>query len=137
MKNQNSSSEWIMAVPHLIGLAFRIGFDRRVPWETKAALGAGALYIISPIDGIPDFIPVLGQLEDLAIAIMLIDGMVNHLDYLIVREHWRGAPETLDRIGKIASTLTGFLPRMFRERIMKHAFKGNWPSMRKASLVTG
>ncbi len=42
--------------------------DPRVPWYAKAAAGAVAAYALSPIDLIPDFIPVLGYLDDLVIV---------------------------------------------------------------------
>lgn len=46
-------------------LAFR---DPRVPWYAKALMGLIIGYAISPIDLIPDFIPVLGQIDDLIIV---------------------------------------------------------------------
>lgn len=42
--------------------------DPRVPWAAKLLAGAVAAYALSPIDLIPDFIPVLGQLDDLLIV---------------------------------------------------------------------
>lgn len=42
--------------------------DRRVPWYAKAVAGAIAAYALSPVDLIPDFIPVLGYLDDLLIV---------------------------------------------------------------------
>ncbi|WP_436109379.1 YkvA family protein [Neorhizobium tomejilense] len=42
--------------------------DRRVPWHAKLVAGAIAAYALSPIDLIPDFIPVLGYLDDLLIV---------------------------------------------------------------------
>ncbi len=42
--------------------------DPRVPWFAKAAAGAVAAYALSPIDLIPDFVPVLGYLDDLIIV---------------------------------------------------------------------
>lgn len=42
--------------------------DPRTPWYAKAVLGATVAYAVSPIDLIPDFIPVLGQLDDLVIV---------------------------------------------------------------------
>jgi len=42
--------------------------DTRVPWYAKAVAGAVAAYALSPIDLIPDFIPVLGYLDDLVIV---------------------------------------------------------------------
>ena len=48
-----------------LGIAAR---DPRVPWYAKATAGAVAAYALSPIDLIPDFIPVLGYLDDLLIV---------------------------------------------------------------------
>jgi uncharacterized membrane protein YkvA (DUF1232 family) len=42
--------------------------DRRTPWVAKAVAAAVAAYALSPIDLIPDFIPVLGYLDDLVIV---------------------------------------------------------------------
>jgi uncharacterized membrane protein YkvA (DUF1232 family) len=42
--------------------------DPRVPWYAKAVAGAVAAYALSPIDLIPDFIPVIGYLDDLIIV---------------------------------------------------------------------
>lgn len=42
--------------------------DKRIPWISKAILGLTLVYFFSPIDIIPDFIPVLGQLDDLIIV---------------------------------------------------------------------
>ncbi len=42
--------------------------DARTPWHAKAVAGAVAAYALSPIDLIPDFIPVLGYLDDLLIV---------------------------------------------------------------------
>jgi uncharacterized membrane protein YkvA (DUF1232 family) len=42
--------------------------DPRTPWQAKLLAGIVAAYLLSPIDLIPDFIPVLGYLDDLLIA---------------------------------------------------------------------
>ncbi len=49
---------------HTLWLAFR---DRRTPWYVKAILVLLLLYLASPIDLIPDVIPVLGMLDDLVV----------------------------------------------------------------------
>ncbi len=50
---------------HTLYLACR---DPRVPWYTKAIVAIILGYVLSPIDIIPDFIPVLGQLDDIAVV---------------------------------------------------------------------
>ena len=49
-------------------LAWRLARNPRAPWRARAALFALFIYLAMPIDLIPDFIPVLGQLDDLLVA---------------------------------------------------------------------
>lgn len=59
--------------------------DPRTPWLPKAVLGATIAYALSPIDLIPDFIPVIGYLDDIIIVPLGL-----WLAYLLVpREVWR------------------------------------------------
>ena len=125
-QNVDTRNEWLLALPRLFALAIKLAFDRNIPWETKTTMGAALLYIISPIDGIPDFIPLLGQVEDIAIFLLLVDGIVNHLDRDVVLRHWTGKPETLENIGRFTARITRIMPAFIRDRVMKKAFRNNW-----------
>lgn len=57
-------------LPRYGRLAANMLRDDRVPFEARSALVAGGAYVISPIDLIPGFIPVLGQLDDLLVALL-------------------------------------------------------------------
>jgi len=46
--------------------------DPRIPWLSRILLGGAIAYTVSPIDLIPDFIPVLGHLDDLLIVPLLV-----------------------------------------------------------------
>lgn len=67
--------------------------DPRVPWYAKALLGAIALYAVSPIDLIPDFIPVLGLMDDLVIIPLGIALAARLVPRDIMDEHRRRARE--------------------------------------------
>ena len=56
---------WARAITRDVHALYLAGRDPRVPWYAKAAAAGVAAYALSPIDLIPDFIPVLGQLDDL------------------------------------------------------------------------
>ena len=58
--------------------------DREVPSGSKLALAAMAVYLASPVDLIPDFLPIVGYLDDLLVAAIVIDGLLNYLDALLV-----------------------------------------------------
>ena len=53
-------------------LAFHLGRDQRIPASRRAALIAGAVYLVSPIDLVPGFIPVAGQLDDAAAILVVL-----------------------------------------------------------------
>lgn len=60
--------EWARSLKRDIVALWLAARDPRVPWYAKAVAGAVAAYALSPIDLIPDFIPVLGYLDDLLIV---------------------------------------------------------------------
>lgn len=70
------------------GLAWRLLWDPRVPKMLKLLIpGAIAAYIILPVDLIPDFVPVLGQVDDLTTVLMGITALVRLSPKEAVTEH--------------------------------------------------
>ncbi len=114
----------LSSIGPLMRLIVALAMDRRVPWEAKTALGLAALYVVSPLDGIPDIIPVIGWLDDIAVILLIFDGMLNHLDADIVREHWKGDPADLDRIQTMVRKVASIIPQFVRDRVYKSAFRG-------------
>ena len=60
--------EWARAVRLDVLVVYLVARDSRVPWPVKVLAAAVAAYALSPIDLIPDFIPVVGYLDDLVIV---------------------------------------------------------------------
>jgi uncharacterized membrane protein YkvA (DUF1232 family) len=60
--------QWARSIKRDVLALWLAARDPRVPWYAKAVAGAVAAYALSPIDLIPDFIPVLGYLDDLFIV---------------------------------------------------------------------
>jgi uncharacterized membrane protein YkvA (DUF1232 family) len=54
-------------------LIAELAMDPRVPWSRKALLGIAAVYVMSPIDVIPDFIPFISRIDDVVVTIIAID----------------------------------------------------------------
>lgn len=79
--------QWARAIKrdtHALYLAAR---DPRVPWYAKVLALAVAAYALSPIDLIPDFIPVLGYLDDLIIVPLGIVAAIRLIPPGIIAEH--------------------------------------------------
>lgn len=57
-------------------LAWRLLRDPAVPLLVKLLPLAAALYLVSPIDGVPDFLPILGQLDDLGVMLLALESFL-------------------------------------------------------------
>jgi uncharacterized membrane protein YkvA (DUF1232 family) len=85
-------------LPNLVRLFAGLLRDRRVPLHAKVILAIAALWLASPIDLIPEFIPIAGQLDDAIVAAVALRIVVGAAGVDVVREHWRGDPATLERL---------------------------------------
>jgi uncharacterized membrane protein YkvA (DUF1232 family) len=77
--------------------------DPRVPTHRKLLLAALVVYLASPIDLIPDFIPVAGQLDDAILVAFVLRSILAAAGPGVVREHWRGPERSLDVLMRFAS----------------------------------
>ncbi|SCW90205.1 Uncharacterized membrane protein YkvA, DUF1232 family [Rhizobium mongolense subsp. loessense] len=68
MKLISKAKTWAKSLRRDIAALWLAARDPRVPWLAKATAAAVAAYALSPIDLIPDFVPVLGYLDDLVIV---------------------------------------------------------------------
>ncbi len=90
--------ELALLLPNLIRLFGGLLRDPRVPLRAKIVLGVASVWLASPIDLIPEFIPILGSLDDAVVAALALRFVLATTDAAIVREHWRGDPATLERL---------------------------------------
>ena len=74
-------------LPKFVRLFSRLVVDPRVPWKPKLALLAVALYLLIPFDVVPDFIPGLGQIDDLVLIYLGLQAFIRFCPQPIVREH--------------------------------------------------
>jgi uncharacterized membrane protein YkvA (DUF1232 family) len=68
-------------------LALRLARDGRVPLYAKLVLGAAVVYALSPLDILPDWIPVLGQLDDIAALAAGLSLFIRLCPPEVVEEH--------------------------------------------------
>jgi uncharacterized membrane protein YkvA (DUF1232 family) len=82
-------------VPDCAVLFKRLLQDERVPRTAKAVLALVIPYLLSPIDLIPDFIPVLGQLDDALIVVAVFGYVARRAGRQVVAELWPGSEHGL------------------------------------------
>ena len=95
--------ELALLLPNLIRLFGGLLRDGRVPLRAKIVVGFASVWLASPIDLIPEFIPIVGSLDDAIVAALALRFVLRTTDGSVVREHWRGDPATLERLLRIVS----------------------------------
>ena len=93
-----AARELALLLPNLILLFKDLLRDPRVPRGPKIVLAVGIVWLVSPIDLLPEFLPVIGPLDDAVVAALVLRHLVHRAGAEVVREHWRGEPDTLDLI---------------------------------------
>jgi len=78
---------FIRHLPQFVRLYWRLLWDRRVSIWPKALLVLAIIYVLSPIDLIPDFIPFVGELDDLVVLIAVCRLFVYLCPPKVVQEH--------------------------------------------------
>jgi uncharacterized membrane protein YkvA (DUF1232 family) len=82
-------------VPDCVVLFKRLLTDPRVDWWRKALLVVVLVYLASPIDLVPDFIPVAGQLDDAILVVLALRVLLRGSGPHLLAEHWPGPRQSL------------------------------------------
>ncbi|HZP27671.1 MAG TPA: DUF1232 domain-containing protein [Acidimicrobiia bacterium] len=101
---RTAAREVALLLPNLLWLFKGVAADPRVPRRSKALLLVGAAWVASPIDLVPEFVPVLGPLDDVVVAALILRHIVRRAGADVVAEHWRGDPATLSRLLRLTAS---------------------------------
>ncbi len=82
-------------VPDCVLLVTRLARDPRVPRRRKLLLVGAVAYLASPLDLVPDFIPVAGQLDDAVVVGLVLRHVVRAGGEPLIRELWPGPEQSL------------------------------------------
>jgi len=85
-------------LPACVTLLRRLRRDPRVPVSAKVALAVAALWVLSPIDLIPEFVPVIGPLDDIVVVALALRYAGRRVPRAAVLEAWPGDPRLLVRL---------------------------------------
>lgn len=101
----------VLMMPNIIRLVGRLLRDPRVPRRAKITLGLAAAYVISPIDLIPEVIPVVGWADDVIIVMFAIDSLIERAGAEIVEEHWDGPGDLLGLVRDVVAISRNVVPK--------------------------
>ncbi len=102
---------FLMFLPNMVMLLGRLLKDARVPTAEKALFLAAIVYVISPIDLIPDIFPFIGQVDDIYVVALTLLRLVNRTDEGVVREHWSGGGDIVSLADSVANIAPMLLPK--------------------------
>ena len=86
-------SEYVLVIPDIVALIYRLLKDKRVSNKTKIAISLSLGYILFPIDFIPDSIPFIGKIDDLAILFFALNRIAKDVPLNVILENWQGKNE--------------------------------------------
>jgi uncharacterized membrane protein YkvA (DUF1232 family) len=111
--------ETIRQIPDYLRLLYGLLTDSRVSRLDKLLVAGAIAYILAPFDLIPDFIPFLGEVDDIFLLVTALQRLVANAGRLVVIDHWTGDPAELSDINfkRVINAAAFFLPLGMRRRL--------------------
>jgi uncharacterized membrane protein YkvA (DUF1232 family) len=106
---------FLMFLPNMVRLLGRLLTDNRVPTTEKALFAAAIVYVIVPLDFIPDVFPFIGQVDDLYLVALVLLRLLNRTDEAVVRENWSGGGDII----ALSSSIAGLAPKLLPKRVSR------------------
>ena len=109
----------ISEIPSFLKLLYGLITDSRVNNVDKLVVAGAIAYILLPLDIIPDFIPFLGEVDDVFLLILALQRLISNAGRAVVSSYWEGDPSDLTAINleRVLAACAFFLPRRMRRRL--------------------
>lgn len=106
-------------LPNFLRLLGGLMTDRRVSNTDKLLVGGAIAYILMPMDFIPDYIPFLGEIDDLFVLVLALQRLIANAGRAVLEDHWMGDPAQLRSLDleRVLVAAAFFLPRRVRRRL--------------------
>ena len=113
-------TEVALATPNLVKLLFRLLRDPRVPRRRKILVGGAGLYLVSPLDLIPEMLlPVIGQLDDLLLVVFSVHYLLRGADEATIAEYWDGSQDALELVTALLEWGSELVPAPVRRLLSR------------------
>jgi uncharacterized membrane protein YkvA (DUF1232 family) len=116
--NHGVLREAVTLIPNFLKLLYRLFKDSRAPLAEKALLAGTIIYVVSPLDFIPDLIPFIGQVDDLYLIALVVLRLLSRTNDEVLREHWDGGGDLAALVGGIERAARYILPRRIRQILL-------------------
>jgi uncharacterized membrane protein YkvA (DUF1232 family) len=106
-------------LPNFLRLIGGLLADPRVSTTDKLLVGGAIGYVLLPIDFVPDFIPFIGEIDDVFLLVLALQRLIGNASRAVVLEHWMGDPRQLRSLDleRVLVAAAFFLPRRVRRRL--------------------
>ena len=105
----------------LIDFVRDIAEDQRIPLQNRIVLGGLLTYLITPIDIIPDFIPILGWLDDAFVTLLILDYVFNSADTDIILQHYPWNKSGFNKMKDYVGRLSWLVPPRLKTILFRNA----------------
>lgn len=109
--------EYLFMLPDFFILVCRLAVDKRVSTKHKLFVSGIIAYLVMPLDIIPDFIPVIGYVDDLVLAVLGLNLILNEIDEKVLKDNWSGEGDVLHQMQNITAAAEKFLDKNLISRI--------------------
>ena len=114
------TAEFLLLVPDVFILLWRLVSDPRITGKNKTLLVSGVAYFVFPFDLLPEaFLGPIGYLDDLVLAVYILNRMLTDTDAAVLREHWSGSDDVLATIQKVLNAADSLVGSDLLKRIKK------------------
>ena len=110
---------YMKQLPNYLRLLAGLVTDKRVSGWDKLLVAGAIAYIVMPIDLIPDFIPFLGEVDDVFLLVLALQRLVANAGRPVLQAHWSGSMEDLADLNlkEALAAAAFFLPRGVRRKL--------------------
>jgi len=95
--------------------------DERIPLKNRVVLGGLLLYLMTPIDFLPDFVPILGWLDDAFITLLVLDYVFNSADTELILEHYPWNKQNFLKVKSYVERLAWLVPPRVKNLLFQRA----------------
>lgn len=101
-------SDYLFIIPDMAALLYRLLKDKRVSLKTKLIISGAIAYIAFPTDIIPDNIPFIGKIDEIAVAFFALERIIDDVSINIILENWEGKNDIVLVIKNIIEYVVNF-----------------------------